>query len=195
MQDTLGKSAMASAALKRAHISVEDYLELERNSPVRHEYVGGQVYAMGGASDPHNTITLALVTFLFGALGGPCRLNSIDMRLRIALGEDEVHYYPDAMVSCDPTDRDKYYRQRPVFLAEVLSPTTERVDRGEKLLNYQQIPTLEEYLLCEQDLARVEIYRRSNGFRREVLENGDTIRLDSLGLELSVGELYRLVEL
>jgi Uma2 family endonuclease len=119
----------------------------------------------------------------------------MDVRLRVVVGNDEVHYYPDGLVTCDPSDGGSHHRERPIFLAEVLSPTTERIDRGEKLIRYQQIETLHEYLICEQDLARVEIYRRANGFKREVIEKDGTIRLDSVGLELAVAELYRRVDL
>ena len=184
---------MASAALKRTTVSIDDYLELERESPVRHEYVGGQLYAMGGSSDRHNTITLALASFLFGQLAGRCGVYTADMRLRIALADGEVAYYPDVLVACDPADRASHHRERPVFLAEVLSPTTERIDRTEKLIAYRQIPSLEEYLIAEQDVARVELYRRANGFKREVLEAGDVIRFASVGLELAVEQLYRHV--
>ncbi len=184
---------MASAALKRTTVSIEGYLELERESPVRHEYVGGQVYAMGGSSDRHNLVAGTLFNALFNHIAGRCQVYMADMRLRIALADGEVGYYPDVLVACDPADRASHHRERPVFLAEVLSPTTERVDRTEKLIAYRQIPSLEEYLIAEQDVARVELYRRSNGFEREVLEAGDVIRFASVGLELTVEQLYRHV--
>ena len=85
-----------------------------------------------------------------------------NMKVRIRTAERNVFYYPDVLVSCDPRDREPYYRQHPCLIAEVLSPHTARLDRFEKFLFYQQIDTLEEYLLVSQDYRQAEVFRRGD---------------------------------
>src|SRR5438445_4801884 len=109
-------------------LSVEDYLEGERVSEIRHEYVAGRVYAMAGASDDHNRISLNIVAELRERLRGKrCEPFGSDMKLKMP--GSEAFYYPDALVTCDPSDDAKYFREKPAVVFEVLSPETERTDQ------------------------------------------------------------------
>ncbi len=114
---------------------------------------------------------------------------------------DAFFYYPDAFVTCDPRDReDRYVKRYPKLIAEVLSPTTENFDRGEKFEDYQQLESLEEYVLIAQNQMRVECRRRvqdASSLRWEtvVYEAGDAVRLRSIGLEMPIEELYRGVSI
>jgi Uma2 family endonuclease len=172
-------------------LSEDDYLALEAQSPVKHELVGGQAYAMTGATVAHNRIALALASRLLAASGDACQVIISDVKLRA--DSLPTYYYPDVMVVCDPTDADPLAKTRPCLLAEVLSPTTEAVDRREKLAAYQRLPSLQEYLLLSQEAPRIELYRR-RGLREwvlEALEAGDILRLECIRLEVGIGELYR----
>ena len=169
---------------------MEDYLRLEEGATERHEYVDGRLFARVGASDTHSLIVFNAVM----ALGGrtreaQCRLYAESMKLRVSPG---VFYYPDLMVICDPRDDEAYFKRRPCLILEVLSPSTERVDRGEKLFNYRQIETLEAYLLVHQDQARVEVYARAEDgkWSYEVLDGTGSITLPCPEGELALSELY-----
>lgn len=180
-------------ALKlRDLVPVADYLEGERISEFRHEYIGGEVHAMAGASEEHNVISLNLATALQAHLKGRrCRAFIHDMKVRLQIAGDEIFYYPDVMVACDPRDTDRYFKRFPQVLVEVLSPETERTDRREKFLSYQQIETLEEYVLVAQDKAEVTVFRRSNQWRPEIVrEHGEQLRLPSLEFTLPLSDLY-----
>ncbi len=154
-------------------VSVEDYLTGERGGEVRHEYIAGQAYAMVGAGRSHGLIVTALALAI-----GPdtrksgCQLFIADMKVRLSIAGDDIFYYPDLVLSCDPGDREDYFITRPCLIIEVLSKTTERIDRREKLLAYQTLGSLQEYVLATQDHPRFEIFRRANGWRREALTDG-----------------------
>lgn len=177
-------------------VSVADYLEGELRSQVRHEYVEGRVYAMVGASGSHNIICLNLATTLHTHLrGGPCQVFMADMKLHVQVGTGERFYYPDLQVCCDPADRATYYRTRPTLVVEVLSPHTEREDRSTKFHAYRRLDSLEEYLLLAQDAPRVEVYRRASHWDLELYGPGETLRLASPRLGLTVDALYEGVDL
>lgn len=175
-------------------ISVTDYLAYERDSPVRHEYVDGQLYAMAGASDRHNRIALNLAARLNDWLdGGPCEAFISDMQVQVT---PTVYYYPDVMVSCDPLDNAPYVRTHPCLIIEVVSPSTARVDRHEKLAAYCGMPSVQEYLLVHQDRLRMEVYRRqpTGTWHHETYEQpDDVVALTAVGLTIRVREVYRNV--
>ena len=171
-------------------VPVEDYLAGEQASQVRHEYVDGAVFAMGGASDRHNLLAGNLYVRLSTGLPESCQVFMSDMKVRIRTAEQDVFYYPDVVVACDPADRDRYVRERPVLVAEVLSASTERVDLFEKLFFYQRLESLEEYLVIAQDFREVRVYRRGERWRPLLATEGD-LRLESVGLTLTLDELYR----
>jgi Uma2 family endonuclease len=175
------------------YLSPETYLEGELHSEVRHEYVDGEVYAMVGASDRHGLIAGNLHSALNLRLPDRCQVFTADMKVRIQTAEREVFYYPDVLVSCDPADREPYFRERPCLIAEVLSPQTARLDRFEKFLFYQQLDALEEYLLVSQDYRGVEVFRRADQWQRTSYTEG-AIPLRSVDLAVTLDELYRRTE-
>lgn len=171
-------------------ISVDEYLDGECRSEIRHEYIDGQVYAMGGASDRHGLIVNALAFAMTpSARSRHCQLFTSDMKVKLNIADQPVFYYPDLLLSCDQNDRNAYFRSRPCLIVEVLSESTERIDRREKLLAYQTLPSLQEYVLVAQDAEQVEIYRRSLDWRAEYVSSGE-IWLDCLGASVTLDETY-----
>ncbi|MCU0836742.1 MAG: Uma2 family endonuclease [Chromatiaceae bacterium] len=163
------------------------YLAFERDQPTRHELVDGYLYAMTGATDRHEEIALNLAAALSLALrGSPCRTYKGDLKIRVA----DDFYYPDVFVRCGAERGDPYFKTDPVVIAEVLSPGTQRYDRGDKPLAYFSLPTLREYVLIAQDRVQVEIYRRGHEVPERLGKGEDILRLDSLGFALSVEALY-----
>lgn len=171
-------------------LSVDDYLAGELESQVRHEYVDGEIYAMVGASDRHGLIAGNLHSALNQRLPDRCQVFMSDMKVRIRTAERDIFYYPDVLVSCDPSDREPYYRQHPCLIAEVLSPHTARLDRFEKFLFYQQIDALEEYLLVSQDYRQVEVFRRADQWQATRYTKGE-VPLHSVDLSVTIETLYR----
>lgn len=174
------------------YISPEDYLAGEELSPIKHEYIDGQVYAMAGASDAHVTITGNLFALLRNHVRGTgCRVYMADMKAKIETAN--IFYYPDVMVTCDPRDKTlQNHKKYPCLIVEVLSPTTEAFDRGDKFINYQQLETLQEYVVINQKLQRLECFRRNaEGFW--VLQfyfPGSEIHLTSIDFRISMDALY-----
>ena len=171
-------------------LSVDEYLAGELESQVRHEYVDGEVYAMVGASDRHGLITLNLAGLLSQRLPDRCQVFSSDMKVQIRTPERDIFYYPDVLVSCDPRDREPYYRQYPCLVVEVLSPHTARLDRFEKFMFYRQLDTLQEYLLVSQDYRQVEVFRRSDQWHGTRYTTGE-VPLQSADLAVTIDAVYR----
>ena len=173
-------------------LSVDQYLAVERDADVRHEYVEGELFAMAGASRAHNLLTLNVAAALLAHLrGGPCRVMSSDMKVRVeAL---DRFYYPDVVVACNPVSEepDEHVETHPVLLVEVLSDTTEAIDRREKRFAYQTLPSLREYLLVEQTHRSLELYRRDGpSWTRMTYGADERVALASIGLETAVADLY-----
>ncbi len=169
-------------------LTFEAYLEFEAASPLRHEYVAGEVYAMTGASRRHNRIVGNIYTsFRAAANGGPCQVFMEAVKLRV--GDD--FYYPDLIVTCSATDTDELIVREPCLLVEVTSPDTARSDRTDKLLAYRGIPSLEAYLIVEQAWRRVEQhYRDVNGrWQRENIQEG-SVPVPCPEKELTLDEIY-----
>ena len=179
----------------KSHISVAEYLAGERESPVRHEYVEGEVYAMAGASDRHNRIALNIASRLNEHVAdGPCEVFMSDMKIKVS---PDVFYYPDVVVTCDAPGGDAYFRTEPRLIVDVISHTTERIDRHEKMVAYKSMASLEEYVLVMQDEMRVEVYRRkgTEWEARIFTDAQEQLQLSSVSLSLSVSEIYRNVRL
>lgn len=166
----------------------QSYLAYEHDQAIRHELVDGYLYAMTGASDRHEEIALNLAVALRLHLrGSTCRVYKGDLKLRV--GDD--FFYPDVFVRCAQERGDPYFKTDPVMIAEVLSPSTQRYDRGDKRLAYFSLASLQEYLLISQDCMRVDILRRSAEGTVERLDHGDAVlRLASLGFSMSLAALY-----
>ncbi len=173
-------------------LTVDEYLHGEPMSEVRHEYVDGSVFAMAGSSRNHNAIALNIAGGLQSRLGeGPCQTFISDVKVRVLAYGKDAFYYPDVMVGCDQRDTDPHYLRFPRVIVEVLSRSTERLDRNEKFLRYITIPTLEEYFLVEQSRPAVTVHRRRSGWVEEVIDDPQAvIKIESLGLELPLSSFY-----
>lgn len=172
-------------------LSEQDYLAGEPDSPIKHEYIDGEVYAMAGASANHNLICVNVVTALNVHLKGkPCRPFASDMKVKIG----SRYFYPDVLVDCAEYAGDDQFTETPTLIVEVLSKSTRRMDETTKRSSYMQIASLQEYLLIEQDIVDVEVVRRSNSWRSEHYFMGDQFTLESVGLTLSVAEIYDRVK-
>ena len=184
---------MSAVAKTADWISSEEYLEGERASEVRHEYVDGRVYAMAGASDDHNRIAGSVFAELRERLRGRrCEAFITDMKVKIPPAFADVFYYPDVLVVCDPTDNAKYYRELPSLIFEVISPDSERTDRREKAIAYRQIPTIEHYVIIEQDRVALTVLSRAEaGWQSEVVEGlRAVLNLPALGVEIPLERIY-----
>ncbi len=178
-----------STAKKIALISEEDYLAGEKISDVKHEYIDGYVYAMSGAHSNHNRIAMNLsVAFANHLKGKPCQPYSADMKVKVG----SRYFYPDVLVDC--SDIDGYYTESPVILVEVLSKSTRRMDETTKRINYLRIPTLQEYVLIEQDFVDIEVVRKSMGWQPQHYYLGDEVTFEAIGLTLTVEEIYDRVK-
>lgn len=177
-----------SVKTKLRLIGVEEYLAGELVSEVKHELVGGQAYAMVGASRYHVLIATTLARLLGNRLAGsPCRTYVSDLKVRV--GDD--FYYPDIVVSCTAGGHD-YYETAPALIVEVLSPTTEARDRLEKRFAYQRLDSLKEYVLIAQDKVQAEVHRRiEDGWEVERFSENDILRLESVDLSVPMAEIYQ----
>jgi Uma2 family endonuclease len=177
-----------SVLQKNVLVSVADYLAGEQHAQVKHEYVRGQVYAMVGASRTHNKLTLALASALRTHMrGSGCDVFASDMKVRIG----DVFYYPDVLVTCSKTDTDPNYSTEPLLIVEVLSPGTEALDRLDKRLAYQSLPSVAEYALVAQTQPAVMIYRRSGAsWDLESYTEADVVRFASVEFQIPVSEIY-----
>ena len=187
---------MGLAEKKTEYITVEDYLEGEKISPIKYEYIDGEVYAMAGASDYHNRLSGNIYNPLYNYLDddNPCEVFMADMKVQAS---ETVYYYPDVMVACDDASADRFYRKQPRVIVEVTSPSTEHIDRTEKLSAYKQIKSLKEYVIVSQDAIRIDVYRRMRGDRWQwelLTDVNEELRLESVGLTLSVAQIYRRVK-
>ncbi len=172
-------------------MSVEEYFELEENSPdTRYEYIDGYAYMMAGGSANHATIGGNILAILKSFLrGSPCRAYNSDMKVRVS----ETRYvHPDVTVTCNPQDRGTVdFIQSPRLVVEVLSPSTEARDRGRKLQWYLACPSVEEYLLVDSRSIRIEIYRKEQKkWIYDAFEADDEVELKSLRVRFSVADAY-----
>ena len=175
--------------------TIDEYLQFDLESLVRYEYIAGQVYPLLGES--HNLKIIAenlfarLRTQLYGT---DCHVFSYDMKVRIE--SMNAFYYPEVSVVKDFQGRETYFKSRPCLIAEVISPITERIDRNEKFFNYQQIPSLEEYILVHQSEMKVEIYRKAyqNNWLLETLTQDGILKLQSVNVEITMPEIYEDVD-
>ena len=175
-------------------ISVEEYLTGEELSPVKHEYIGGEVHAMSGATNGHNEIAVnALLSLGFQLRGKPCRPFNSDTKVRIDLGSHTRFYYPDVMVVCHPNPRSDHFQDHPVVVIEVASESTRRIDRGEKADIYMRIPSLKVLLLVEAESIGVSVWRRGTdgAFAMERYDDpAAVIALPEIEADLPLSELY-----
>jgi Uma2 family endonuclease len=183
---------MGNALRQAEWIAPEAYLAAEDASPRdRHEYLDGEIYLMTGGSLGNNTIALNLGVALRTHLKGtPCRVQLNDVRLHVRAAN--AYFYPDVFVHCGGSAASERNVGDAVLVVEVLSPSTERYDRGGKSTCYRLLETLREYVLVDTDFQQVEVFRRAeNGdWVFHAYQHGDTIELNSIGLQVPVAEVY-----
>jgi Uma2 family endonuclease len=175
------------------YMSEEEYLQFEENSPTRHEYVNGYVHAMSGASMAHNRIVSRLHTALANRLGnGPCETFMNAQKLKVDTESDKDYYYPDIMVTCDTSGWRDQWLLNPRLIVEVLSPSTQHIDRREKASTYRKIESMEEYVIAAQSSWRLTIFRRADGWVADIVSGPDAVaEFRSLGVSVPLAEIYR----
>jgi len=177
-------------------MTVEEYLRFEESSEIKHEYVAGEVYAMSGGTVRHDRIaTNVLVRLSLVARPGPCDVFSSNMRVEVAR---DRYYYPDVTVLCTPVAESDIVTRNPGVVVEVTSPSTARIDRGEKLDAYRSISSLQAYLIIDHRRRRVERHARdanSGEWRREEIVGEGRVGVPCLDVELTLEEIYERVEL
>ena len=186
------KVLVVQAATQKDFVSVEDYLATEESSDVRHDYLGGIVYAMAGETRAHNQIIQNIGFAVRHRLQrGPCRLYLSDIRVNLDLRNDEYFYYPDIVVTCDKRDNHPRFVRYPRLIIEVVSESTERIDKREKFFAYTSIPSLEEYVLVAQAPRELTTFRRSNEWKPEKISGPKTkVVLQSLKVSIPLSVIY-----
>jgi Uma2 family endonuclease len=184
----------------KPRLSPEDYLAIERSADYKSEYLNGEIFAMVGASEPHNLIVANTIRELGNQLKKrPCKVYPSDMRVKV--NPTGLYTYPDVVVVCGPARFDDHHKDtllNPTAVVEVLSDSTEGYDRGKKFEHYRQIDSLAEYVLITQNRYHVESYRRqpdNSWLLTEINDPEGSIRLSSIDCELALAEIYDKVEL
>ena len=183
------------------YLTPEEYLQLELQADVKHEYIDGYAYAMAGASDSHVTVSGNLFALLRNHVrGSGCRVFISDMKARIE--QLNRYYYPDVMVTCvseacpKDMERDKQNtrsKKFPCLIVEVLSESTEAFDRGDKFADYQILETLQEYVLINVKRQRVECFRRNKEglwLLQSYTDQDKYFQLQSVNFEAEMSALY-----
>ncbi len=184
---------MATAA-RRVHYTYEQYLALEGDSPIKHEYLDGEIYALAEGSPEHAALAGAVIGLLSTPLPPGCRVFTSDLRVRIpATG---LSTYPDVTVVCGAVHRaaeDRMAAVNPVLLVEITSRSTEDYDRGEKLRHYQQLATVREVVIVSHRGPYVTVHRRDDDDSWSASEAavGQTIELVSIAARIAVDEIYK----
>lgn len=185
-----------SFPVARPRLSVEEYLRFEEQSLLRHEYVAGELFAMSGSTLRHNIITLNIAARLRTLFAdGACGVFVNDVKVRAA---DDVFYYPDVVVQCAPTVDDDTMIREPCLVVEVASPSTSRVDRGEKLLAYRSMPSVQLYIVVQQRRRSVDIHARhdgTGGWTHLTIVGEGSIALPFANGTLTMGEIFQGVSL
>jgi len=172
-------------------ISIDDYLLGEETSEIKHEYLDGQVVAMTGATRKHVLLTMSLSTLLHArARARGCQLFASDMKLRLDHAGETYFYYPDLLLTCADDDRHPLYCNQPCLLIDVLSPSSERINRREKRLAYSLLPSLREYLIVDQDRMRIDLHRRSEQGWTHSTHSEGAIHLDCLDCDIALNDIY-----
>ena len=173
-------------SLAKLHeISEQEYLAGELQSDIKHEYIDGQIYAMAGAHRNHVLIADKILRRFGNHFENqPCRSYSSDLKVKIG----KNYFYPDVIVDC--TDFDGYFTEQPTIVVEVLSKSTRQYDKTFKRDQYFSIPTLQEYLLIEQDIAEIEYWQRTenNIWQQNVYYLGDDIYFRSIDFAVCAGQ-------
>ena len=179
-------------AAEQLLMSSDEFLAWDAAQALRHEFVAGEIFAMAGGEDKHNTVAQNVMMALRAHLDGTgCRVYTSDVKLRVEAAN--CYFYPDVMVTCSTTDHaDALVKSQAKLVVEVLSPATAAFDRGDKFAAYRLLPTLQEYLLIDTDKRRCDLYRRGAD-ALSVLhpgEVGDAAQLNSVALGITAQRLF-----
>lgn len=182
---------------RRLHHTYEEYLRALEVSGVKLEYCDGEIYAMAGGTPAHADLAASILRLLGNALLGRCRVSSSDLKVRIEA--TDLTTFPDATVVCGERQlsvRDRHAVINPTLLVEVTSPSSEDYDRGEKLSQYKQLPSLRAVLIVSHRRPQVTIIERTvDAWQEREVRSGETVKLDALDLCFSVDDLYQGIEL
>ena len=176
-------------------MSAEEYLIWEATQEERYEYWNGEVVAMSGATRNHNRVAGNFFKLLDDALGDrSCEVYIVDVKVQVE--SEQKYFYPDVVVTCDQRDRDPQWVEFPCLIIEVLSPSTEAIDRGKKFAAYRQCPTLQEYVLVQVNQPFVEVFRRNEQGKWVLSEYNlnEILLVESVNVEIAIANLYRQVE-
>jgi Uma2 family endonuclease len=179
----------------RLLMTAAEYLAWEPTQEERYEYWDGEVVAMSGGTRNHNRISLNFSKLLDDALlDRACEVYIADVKVQVEPGQK--YFYPDVVVTCDERDDDPQFVQFPCLIIEVLSPSTEAIDRGVKFARYRQFTSLQEYVLVQADRYHVEVFRRNDRGQWVLSEYDleDNLLLESINVEIKISELYRQVQ-
>ena len=182
-----------SSYVRHVHYTYADYLSLEEESPTRHEYLDGEIYAMAGGTPDHAALAGAVIGLLRSSILPSCRVFTSDLRIRTTSG---LSTYPDAAVVCGRTMRaadDPMAVTNPCVLVEVTSNSTEDYDRGEKLKHYKSLATVREILIVSHREARITVHHRDDDGDWSSVEakSGESVQLSSVAASLAVDDVYR----
>jgi len=180
-----------STVIQTNLISTEEYLQGELASEVKHELIDGYAYAMAGAHANHERISGNVYAEIRQHLKNfPCEPFGSDMKVKSGLN----FFYPDVSVDCDFDESKPYYTETPIIIVEVLSRSTRKTDQTIKRRAYLNLPSLQEYVLIEQDFVDVEVVRRSEGWQSNHYYLGDEVSFESIELTLPVADIYYRVQ-
>jgi Uma2 family endonuclease len=194
--DTIAEAAaIYGTARDRGLLTVEEFLQTEKQSAFRHELIAGELFQMRVPMPRHEIIVGNLLANLRSQLGiSPSKVISSTLGLRLQIDTYEVFYRPDVMIACGPFTEealDLPYLTDPCVIIEVFSPVTEDIDRREKVLNYRRIPSLEEYVLIAQRSPEVIVSRRSEDWNPTALTAADdVVESRSVEFSMSLEEIY-----
>jgi Uma2 family endonuclease len=176
-------------------MTAEEYLTWEPTQEGRYEYWDGEVVAMSGRTRNHNRVSGDFFRLLADALvDRPCEVYIVDIKVQVEPGQK--YFYPDVVVTCDQRDDDPQLVKFPCLIVEVLSPSTEALDRGAKFAKYRQFSTLQEYALVQVDQPIVEVFWRNEQDQWVLSEYAvdDRLQLKSVDVEMAIADLYRQVK-
>jgi Uma2 family endonuclease len=181
---------------RRLHYTYREYLEVERRSDVKHEFLDGEIYAMAGGSPEHSLLATQLTTLLRSRLTSGCHVGNSDLKVNIlATG---LSTYPDGSVICGALERDprdELAITNPILLLEVTSPSTEDYDRGDKLSHYKQLPSLQVVVIASHQSKRLTVVTRTTtGWATTDVRGGERVTLAAPALELTVDEVYAVLD-
>ena len=173
-------------------LTPEEYFVWEEKQLLRHEYLNGEIYAMGGGTQNHGRIASNIIFIVKGHLrGGGCQVGNSDCRVNILETNDYV--YPDVSVTCEDSDRTATQAiQYPCLIVEVLSPSTANYDRGDKFRLYRRNPRLQDYVLVDAEKIAIDLYRKNDRGNWEIFnyQSGDNIELRSINLSFPIESVY-----